>query len=572
MMLWHIGNTTVRSPFRLRDGLIAIKEAGLENRLRGSEEKEKYLCKILSEFGVVSLKSDETFSIGRKWRSAMEKLGFIIPYNTRLPLSFYKKYGKFDSISPNGRRLIEAESVSAWQECFLRALIVYKFIYNQDQTVKTSDGCETIFKVQKGFYPFKHTLSVMARLRDVTGESKISIYEMALFIQCSSDEDDIESIVGQIISFRNEIKSTLNKKQVYAKHVDTVAKCHKKAIGTFMDYADTNFRYLKATGLFTSKGDGIAFSADKFLLVEELIQHRFDLIKEDYYVALVNGAELPTDDYIVAKNILMSLIHILSEYGYEYDLSKKTLHSTADINVVRHEVEELISQYRELDYADKQIEYAEEIEGYIDLLLDRKKRSLTLSTGVEIKIPSSDAPAYFEWVIWRLFLAINSLTNKPWEARRFKIDQDFLPVNCAPGNGPDLIFEYDDMVLVVEVTFTTSSRQEAAEGEPVRRHVAQYAEKYAETSKRVYGLFIAISIDTNTANTFRLGEWYLKDDRKIGLHIVPVNLKSFKKFTFSSLSQKDILAKLKVYMMECRMNAIMDAPEWKDKICNVFEQ
>jgi len=67
------------------------------------------------------------------------------------------------------------------------------------------------------------------------------------------------------------------------------------------------------------------------------------------------------------------------------------------------------------------------------------------------------------------------LVNKPWDARRFKIDQDFLPVGTAPGNGPDIVFEFDDMVVVVEVTLTSSSRQEAAEGEPVRRHVAKYS-------------------------------------------------------------------------------------------------
>lgn len=80
-------------------------------------------------------------------------------------------------------------------------------------------------------------------------------------------------------------------------------------------------------------------------------------------------------------------------------------------------------------------------------------------------MPQAEAPAYFEWVLWRAFLAINSLANKPYEARRFKIDQDFLPVGTAPGNGPDLIFEFHDFVIVVEVTLTDNSRQEAAEGE-----------------------------------------------------------------------------------------------------------
>jgi hypothetical protein len=84
-----------------------------------------------------------------------------------------------------------------------------------------------------------------------------------------------------------------------------------------------------------------------------------------------------------------------------------------------------------------------------------------------------------------------------------------------------MIFEFEEVLLVVEVTLTASSRQEAAEGEPERRHVAQYAES---TNKPVYGLFIAVQIDSNTAHTFRSGDWYLKDDSKLSLDIVPLTL------------------------------------------------
>lgn len=112
------------------------------------------------------------------------------------------------------------------------------------------------------------------------------------------------------------------------------------------------------------------------------------------------------------------------------------------------------------------------------------------------------------------YLAINSIVNSPWESRNFKVDPGFKPISHAASGWSDLIFEFDDFVLVVEVTLTTSSRQEAVEGEPVRRHVANYVQKYEAKEKQVYGLFMAIVIDTNTANTFRLGEWYLANEHK----------------------------------------------------------
>ena len=47
--------------------------------------------------------------------------------------------------------------------------------------------------------------------------------------------------------------------------------------------------------------------------------------------------------------------------------------------------------------------------------------------------------------------------------------------------------------------------------------------------KPVYGLFIANKIDTNTAETFRHGIWYGKDDIVQRLTIVPLTLKQFQK-------------------------------------------
>ena len=49
---------------------------------------------------------------------------------------------------------------------------------------------------------------------------------------------------------------------------------------------------------------------------------------------------------------------------------------------------------------------------------------------------------------------------------------------------------------------SASSRQEAMEGESVRRHVSDAILRY---EKPVYGMFIAVKIDTNTAETFRHG-------------------------------------------------------------------
>jgi hypothetical protein len=210
----------------------------------------------------------------------------------------------------------------------------------------------------------------------------------------------------------------------------------------------------------------------------------------------------------------------------------------------------------------------------MELIISRRGKK-TLSNGEEIEMPQAEAPAYFEWVLWRAFLAINSLANKPYEARRFKIDQDFLPVCTAPGNGPDLIFEFDDFVIVVEVTLTDNSRQEAVEGEPVRRHVAENVSRYGEqSSKPVYGLFIANRIDSNTAETFRIGVWYNRTDDKMRLDIIPVTLAQFKEFFEALFTSGRVEVELIRELLDLcgELRQANEAPAWKREIERVIER
>src|SRR5699024_2431668 len=139
-------------------------------------------------------------------------------------------------------------------------------------------------------------------------------------------------------------------------------------------------------------------------------------------------------------------------------------------------------------------------------------------------------------------------------------------VATAPGGGADVIGEYIDSALVVEVTLTESSRQEAAEGEPVRRHVATILEKLEPQNKDVYGLFVARRIDTNTAETFRIGVWYLKNDRRVSLDIVPLTIAQLRNVLSAGVKEKrldpSLLLSVIKTLSEVRKNT-NGAPEWK---------
>ena len=283
-------------------------------------------------------------------------------------------------------------------------------------------------------------------------------------------------------------------------------------------------------------------------------------------VAMCTGAELPTDKKAPAMLVLNDLITQLEERGQAIDLKGRKLDTAQDIAVVRHDAEAVLGQLNEIEFAKRQVAEWTEIAAYMKLF-STGKLSATLPNGDEIHIPKSEAPAYFEWVMWRAFLAINKLVNLPDKARRFKVDQDFLPVAPAPGGGADLIFEFDTFVLGVEVTLTESSRQEAAEGESVRRHIAQLESQY-HSSKPVYGLFSARKIDINTAETFRSGMWYGANDESIRLNVVPLTISQFYDF-FVALFQHNKVDNIHVKsLLDCCVDGCrtMEAPAWKTAI------
>ena len=564
LRLWRLGAAEIPNPYKLANGLgliVELRAKGIHNY--DNQQNLATLGDTLVLHGIVELGNDDTYSVGRKWRSALNKLGFLypeVPPASGIPQS---EIGPIDMITPNGWRLIRADTVPAMQECFLRALAAH---YIPSALERKFD-----FSV---FSPLRHTLAIMLELEKQTGESRLNFVEMAIVVQFTSRDESLADIVAQVLALRARRLASPNKRKFDRQEREAAAALHGYAAGTFNDYADTNLRYLKATGLVQSKGRGLSLVPEKHVFVEKLIQDTgIPDSDRSYFITLCNGAKLPTDNKDSALAVLDDLLQQLEKRGIPFDATGKPTETPADIALIRHQIEGLLSERNEEEYAARQAVEWEEIAAYMELIITRKGKK-TLSNGEDIEVPQAEAPAYFEWVLWRAFLAINSLANKPYEARRFKIDQDFLPVGTAPGNGPDLIFEFHDFVIVVEVTLTDNSRQEAAEGEPVRRHVADLVSHYGEQSgKPVYGLFIANRIDSNTAETFRIGVWFTRTDDKMRLDIIPVTLAQFKAFFEALFTAGRVEVGLIRELLDLcgGLRLAHEAPAWKAQIERAVE-
>lgn len=570
---WHIGNTTVRTPYRLRDALIALAHSEYHGNLVG-KDRESGFARLLHEKEILKAEridqddSRDFSDLGRKWRSALAQLGFVIQHLTRghqkgidpKYKAFIKEHPDFSGIpyevTPNGINLINANTIPAQQECFLRALVAYRI----------PSVFETRYKFEQ-FSPLRHILEILKNFENKKAEPVIKFWEMAI-LQLTNPENGYDNITNHILKYREERERSDNKKRFDSEMRLKETGGNTTMARTLKDYADLDIRYLKATGLFQSSGKGITISQGKRILVEKFLEDEFAVYDDNTYIKEIwTGATLPTDNRETAQTIIKALVDNIKEFGEEISFPNFEDKTPQELSNIRHDIEGQLGRIKENEFANKQIENWEEILCYM-FALENPRKKIPFNDEM-ISIPAGEAPAYFEWVLWRAFLAINSLTNKPWEARRFKIDQDFLPIAPAPGRGPDLIFEFEDYVLVVEVTLTSSSRQEAAEGEPVRRHVAEIAEQHENTGKRVYGLFIALNIDSNTAETFKSGNWYKPDDSKLSLQIIPIRLDDFSKLFETGFKAGRLTPnKIRELITECRALSNYDAPEWKSQINN----
>jgi len=553
---FEFGNTTVRSAVRLRDGLIAIANSGKEGQLR-ERTGDLALIELLVGAGIVDERGDETYSVGRKWRAALCKLGFLFDkYEQDL-----EDIGEIDHITPGGKRLIEANSLAAQQECFLRAIAAMQLAYNGKS-----------YRVGPGFSPFKHVVKVLLELEKEFGSSQISFIEFASFGQFAPSKDGVAEIVDGIAKHRVHRTEAVNKKQYdMATLQNSVLRNGRVALSSYVDYADENIRYLKSTGCFTSVGRGLAISASKHRLLCDLIESIPEETRPGlYWQNATAGVHLPTDDPEFAAESLSQLEVEAKARGIAVS-EKSSRNDVRAINSMRYDLEELIALDAEKEFAYRQRHEGDEIIQYLTALIPRSRRVEELAQNTEIEIPRGEGPAYLEWAVWRAFLAINSIKNPPSESRRFKIDRDFLPVSHAPGNGPDLIFEFSQYTLIVEVTLLTSDRQSSAEQVGVRRHVYEIAA--ANRDKPVYCLFLAPTIKNETARDFKVASYEEDDGAQLNLTIIPLGLGTFiRTFSFMLKQPTPDPALFKSIIETCAQSAVSSRStlEWMEAIDRTF--
>ena len=292
-------------------------------------------------------------------------------------------------------------------------------------------------------------------------------------------------------------------------NIATAKKFLQTKASNMHDYTDACIRYLRATGFVSISHIGHSLSilpekrADTEFILQNISREPVFVDDREKYLDYLGNAELPkllTDD----KAALIQKIK--AENPYE------EITNTSSVIELKEKLDDLIIAKKE-----------KIIQTQVAEIKDYKKYDEIQNTFKQIEENDIYDPSLIlEWNVWRGMTMLDGGNIKA----NLKFDDFGNPMSTAPGNMADIVCDYNDFGLTVEVTMASGYKQYVMEGETVSRHLAKLKK---ETGKDAYCLFIAPTINESCVAHF------------YGLHnltiryycgksvIVPIPLNVFKK-------------------------------------------
>lgn len=263
---------------------------------------------------------------------------------------------------------------------------------------------------------------------------------------------------------------------------DSIANFLNTKASNMRDYADACVRYLRATGLVNIShiGKSISIVPEKIQEVDYFLQHTDRepcfIDNEQQYVGYLGNPQIPTlltDD----RNLLEQKIR--AEFPQLEISETVTLQDLKNLfaDQLESRKEQILT---EQVAAIKDYRLFEDISTTFDQILDNSLY---------------DTPLMLEWNTWR---AMTMLDGGDIIAN-LKFDDFGNPMSTAQGNMADIVCDYGDFGLTVEVTLQSGKKQYETEGEPVLRHLGKFK---TESEKPTYCLFIAPRINTSVIAYF----------------------------------------------------------------------
>ena len=386
--------------------------------------------------------------------------------------------------------------------------------------------------------PYLEILRLIKQLEAITFD------EMCIFAMQLTDFHKFDLIVNKILAFRNEKEHNAGNykrfyrsivirelREIYAEEIannrletresadNTLQKFINTKRSNLRDYTDACFRYLRATGLvaISHKGRSISIMPDKIADV-------------DYILSNIDRTPVFVENMAAYKN-------------YLFNSCVPKLHTDNKDNLIDYILRHSEKTRNQVECLD-----IEQLKDLRDDIIDENKNSIVQAQIKKLKSYSLynevidtyneiisdelyDIPLMLEWNTWRAMTMLDGgcITGN------FKIDDAGQPLSTASGNVADIVCDYGEFGLTVEVTMQNGQRQYETEGEPVARHLAKYKKT---ANKEAFCLFIAPQI-----NEACVAHFYTLTKTNISYYggksiIVPLPLEVFMKMVENSYSAK----------------------------------
>ena len=491
--------------------------------------------------------NDPAFSARDRINRAPKSLGFVVLSPTI-------------NLTPAGIELVEAKRK---EEIFLRQLLKFQIPSPYHKPKENS-----------AFFWVKPYLEFFRLVRHF---GSLKFDELMLFGLQLVDYRQFEAIVAKIDRFRIEkAQNEGNYKKFRARYLEqelrdiysaeissgntrtretndaSTSKFLKTKASNMRDYADACFRYLRATGLvnISHLGKAISIIPEKIQEVDYFLEQTDRepcfIDNESQYVSYLGNPLIPT---LLTDNRELLEQKIRAEFPHLQIPENLSLQELKNIFADQLENRKVTLITEQIN-AIKDYRAFEEINTTFSQILDNSLY---------------DTPLMLEWNTWRAMTMLDGGSIKA----NLKFDDFGNPMSTAQGNIADIICDYGDFGLTVEVTMQSGQRQYETEGEPVTRHLAKLKR---ETSKPAYCLFIAPNI-----NDACIAHFYALHKMNISYYggtstIVPLPLNIFQKMVDDSYKASYIPEPRHVKRFFDRSNEIAnecdDEKVWYEKITN----
>lgn len=332
--------------------------------------------------------------------------------------------------------------------------------------------------------------------------------------------------------------------------------------------ADTTKRLIEATGIFYSTSSNILSLVAKPLFENKEI---LDSLKNDIFHENVTGNDMfesyeNVNGEFCRSTSLMEILKLSKQAVLKQILNVKKKYGVS----VNTSLEEVLKEKRDADFKQTvHTKFPKQVVFDILALFKNRDNDKKIKKAVT---EDADVPTIFEYIVGLAWYYLSD--DKSYnliDSFNLSLNANFLPIGHAPGGEGDIIINYKDYILMIEVTLMNKQAQKRGEWEPVLRHSVNLE---IESSKQTTTLFIADELDSNTINIWRaVSSVPLESSQKSGVftnkgvQIMPLEIKDVLSFEQSDSFSSDNLIKQITTSYSSLRNAHFDM-NWRENIIN----